>query len=142
MIADRRSTWTNADRRHWRSLRDFVLERDERNCQVCGRRAKTVARIDFDGDEFEPTNLRAECKSCIGHRAYKRGNPTPRPYPTAETIKNPNGPRSPRQAFLIRQLGGDPEGLTRAEATATIQALIADSRVLAEVAAQEGADAA
>jgi hypothetical protein len=142
MIADRRGTWTSADQRHWRKLREFVLERDEHTCQLCGRRAKTVARVDFDGDEFEPTNLRAECKSCIGHRAHERGNPTPRPYPTAETIKNPNGPRSPRQAFLIRQLGGDPEGLTRAEATIAIQALIADGREQLHATAQEGADAA
>jgi hypothetical protein len=124
-----RDGWSAADHRHHKALRAHILERDEHTCQACGRRAKTVARIDFDGPEFEPTNLRAECKRCIGLRAYVRGNPTPRAYPTPATIKNPTAPRSARQAFLIRSLGGDPDGLSRAEATGLIAELIEAEQV-------------
>jgi hypothetical protein len=87
-----RDTWSAADWRHWKALREFILTRDEHACKSCGKGAKTVARIDFDGPEFEPANLRAECRECIGHRAYLRGNPTPRAYPTPENWE-PDDPR-------------------------------------------------
>ncbi len=126
-----RDSWTAADQRHYKALRGFVLERDDHACVTCGTRTRTIARADFDGSSFDPENLRAECRSCIGHRAHTKGNPVRRPYPTPETITRPDGPVSRRQAYLIRQLGSDPAGLTRAEAAALIPRLLESAEAVA-----------
>lgn len=50
----------------WRPLRDWVLERDQNQCQCCGGQAHTVDHIwpIRRGGKHEPSNCKATCRSC------------------------------------------------------------------------------
>jgi hypothetical protein len=104
------------------AVREFVLERDGHACRFCAIVTNVVGRLDFSGDEFHPENLAAQCRRCLGIRALaaqpKRG------YPGPDEISRPNDGASPKQRRLLRQLGCQAEGITRAEATRLIAELL------------------
>lgn len=122
-----RDAWSTADWRHWRTLRAFILERDGHACRFCKNATNVVGRLDVTGDAFHPDNLAAQCRRCLGSRALE-AQPK-RAYPGPSEISRPNDPASPRQAKLIRRLGGDADGLTRASATALIAELLEAEKV-------------
>lgn len=51
-------------------VREFVRERNNRECQCCGRKEKDLTRkiethhIDFEGENHAPENLISLCRSC------------------------------------------------------------------------------
>jgi 5-methylcytosine-specific restriction endonuclease McrA len=70
----------------WKATRLYVLHRDRWLCQIrgpkCNHFATEVDHVEAradGGDMFDPSNLRAACKSCNGWRAAKRTN-AQRPY--------------------------------------------------------------
>ena len=50
----------------WTAIRIKILERDEYQCQFCGRKARTVDHLlpKMRGGTEDPSNLVASCKSC------------------------------------------------------------------------------
>lgn len=111
------------DSRQRAAVREFVLARDGHACRFCAVKTTVVARLDFTGDEFHPDNLAARCRRCLGIRALA-AQPK-RAYPGPDEISRPDDPASSKQRRLLRQLGGQTEGLTRADATTLIAEMLA-----------------
>jgi len=67
--------------KYWRTIRQFILERDNYLCQICLSKGKYVMASEIDhiipianGGTNDPTNLRALCKSCHSRKTIKELN--------------------------------------------------------------------
>ncbi|WP_092543005.1 HNH endonuclease [Actinoplanes derwentensis] len=78
--------WRGTNTYQWRKVRDYVLQRDNYECQLkrpgCTQRATTgdhIVPLSKGGSLLDPNGIRAACHHCNSSRQAGKGNPEWKP---------------------------------------------------------------